>query len=448
MFCDLTNITVSAGNGGNGCVSTRREKYIARGGPNGGNGGKGGSIWFQGNQNINTLIELHTKRFFSAENGENGMGTQCHGANGNDLILQVPIGTIIRDQNTGEVIADITTHNEAIEVLQGGRGGYGNEHFKCSTRQCPMFAELGEPGESLELELELQLVADVGIIGLPSAGKSTFISVISAARPKIAAYHFTTLVPNLGVVRMSESRSFVACDVPGLIEGASDGKGLGDEFLRHITRSKIVVHLVDISLPNPIEDYKTIRKELENYSEELAEKKEIVAFSKIDTLQNDQELLAMMKAAFLEETGIEPLCISSATQMGVPEILEILWQAIQEENQKNMAQKQTTEENEEERIIFRPHIENIDPKHWTITPEVQQGDAYGTPRREGFRIRGKRFEQIVVMTNFDNKEAVMRVRDVMDKLGIQKELLKMGATDGTPIFVKDKTYPFEPLRLR
>lgn len=448
MFCDLTQITVKAGDGGNGCIATHREKYVAKGGPNGGDGGKGGSVLIKGNENINTLIELHTKRFFYAENGEQGKGSQCHGKDGEDLILEVPVGTLIKNQETGEIIADITAHNEVIEILQGGRGGYGNEHFKSSTRQCPMFAELGEPGESLSIELELQLVADVGIIGLPSAGKSTFISVISAARPKIAEYHFTTLVPNLGVVRMSNSRSFVACDVPGLIEGASEGKGLGDEFLRHITRSSIVLHLVDISLENPIENYKTIRKELEQYSHELATKTEIIAFSKCDIAGNDEELLKMMQEEFFKETGLKPYLLSSANQEGVNEILEVLWHALEEKKKNEKKTQQKEEQHEEERVIFRPHVDNIDPKHWTIEPEIQKGDGFGTPRREGFRIKGKRFEQIVVMTNFDNKEAVMRVRDVMFKMGIQKELSRLGAIEGTPLFVKDKIFPFEPLKLR
>ncbi len=445
MFCDLTNIVVKSGNGGNGCISTHREKYVARGGPNGGDGGKGGSVFIKANENLNTLIELHTKRFFSAENGEQGKGSQCHGKDGEDLILEVPVGTIIRNAENGEVIADVFDQHEAIEILKGGRGGYGNEHFKSSTRQCPMFAELGEPGEELELELELQLVADVGIIGLPSAGKSTFISVISAAKPKIAEYHFTTLIPNLGVVRMSQSRSFVACDVPGLIEGASEGKGLGDEFLRHITRSKIVLHLVDISLENPIENYRTIRNELESYSEELAGKRELVAFSKCDVLGGDAELLQDFQSEFENATGIRPFLLSSSTQEGVAELLEIIWNILEEEKEKAYPK---LESSKEERMIFRPHIDNVDPKHWTIEPEIQKGDAYGTPRREGFRIRGKRFEQIVVMTNFDNAEAVMRVRDVMFKMGIQKELIRMGAVDGTPLFVRDKVYRFEPLKLR
>lgn len=446
MFCDITNIEVTAGKGGHGSISFLRMKYIAKGGPDGGDGGKGGSIILKANENLNSLIELHTKKKFKAENGEPGSGKQLHGKNGEDLILEIPVGTIVKDSDTDEIVADFSYHEEEIEVVSGGRGGYGNEHFKSSIRQAPRFAELGEPGEHRNLSLELKLVADIGIIGLPSAGKSTFISVISAAKPKVAEYHFTTLIPNLGVVKMSNSRSFVACDIPGLIEGASDGKGLGDEFLRHISRSKTLLHLVDISLPNPIEDYKTIRRELEKYSPALAEKPEIIAFSKIDTLAGDKELLEMVTKNFEKETRTSPLPLSSLSQEGVEPLLEKIWKQIIDEKAKT--ESVIKKEDEEERVIFMPHKKNVDPKKWEIFPEIQKGDAYGKPRREGFRITGKRFEQIVVMTDFNNVEAMMRVKDVMCKLGIQKKLIQMGVAEETPLFVGDKWYPFEPLMLR
>ena len=432
--------------GGGGCISLLREKFNAKGGPDGGDGGKGGSLFMQANRNLNSLIELHTRKQFAAENGQPGSGSQLHGRAGEDITLQVPVGTIVRDSETGEVLADFSFHEEIFEVVKGGRGGYGNEHFTTSVRQTPRFAELGEPGEERILDMELQLVADIGIIGLPSAGKSTLISVISAAKPKVAAYHFTTLVPNLGVVKMSDSRSFVACDIPGLIEGAADGKGLGDEFLRHITRSRILVHLVDISLQDPIGDYKTIRKELEKYSPELADKPEIVLFSKIDVLGGDPELLEMVTKDFQSEVGINPLPLSSFDKSGLDGLLEKVWEYILVEKEKTAEKEREIEEN---RTVFQPHLEQkINPKAWKIEPEVQKGDAYGAPRREGFRIIGKRFEQIVVMTEFTNKDAMMRVRDVMFKLGIQKELLRVGAVNGTHLFVGDKHYKFEPLMLR
>lgn len=444
MFCDQTKIFVQAGRGGGGCISFLRVKYNAKGGPDGGDGGKGGSIFIVANENLNSLIELHTKKKFSAENGQPGSGRQLHGRNGEDLTLEVPIGTIIKNEETDEVVADFSYHGESIEMVEGGRGGYGNEHFKTSIRQAPRLAELGEPGGEMSLTLELQLVADLGIIGLPSAGKSTFIANISAAKPKIAAYHFTTLIPNLGVVKMTEQRSFVACDIPGLIEGASEGKGLGDEFLRHITRSRILLHLVDISLPNPIEDYRTIRKELEKYSPELAEKKEIVAFSKVDVLGEDSELLEMLTEEFTKETGMTPLSLSSFTSHGVKNFLEVVWNEISEAKQQA---KDLEEELQEERTVFEPHKKTIDPRRWEITPETQKGDAV-TPRRKGFRITGKRFEQIFIMTDMNNRDAIMRIRDVMFKVGIQKELLRVGAQHGTPLFVGKQHMFFDPLVLR
>jgi len=371
------------------------------------------------NRNLNSLIELHTRKKYNAEAGQPGSGSQLHGRDGEDITLQVPVGTIVRDQTTGEVLADFSYHEEIFEVVKGGRGGYGNEHFKTSVRQTPRFAELGEPGQEKILDLELQLVADIGIIGLPSAGKSTLISVISAAKPKVAAYHFTTLIPNLGVVKMSDNRSFVACDIPGLIEGAADGKGLGDEFLRHITRSRILVHLVDISLQDPIQDYKTIRNELIKYSPELANKPEIVLFSKIDVLEGDPELLEMVTNDFQKEIGITPLPLSSFDRSGVDGLLEKIWEYILVEKKKTEKKEREIEEN---RVVFQPHLERkVNPRAWKITPEVQKGDHFGAPRREGFRITGERFEQIVVMTEFTNKDAMMRVRDVMHKLGIQKD---------------------------
>ena len=446
MFCDITQIEVKAGKGGDGCISLLREKFNAKGGPDGGDGGEGGSLFIKANRNLNSLIELHTRKKFAAENGQPGSGSQLHGRDGEDITLEVPVGTVVRDHETGEILADFSYHDEIFEVVKGGRGGYGNEHFKTSVRQTPRFAELGEPGEEKILDLELKLVADIGIIGLPSAGKSTLISVISAAKPKVAAYHFTTLIPNLGVVKMSDNRSFIACDVPGLIEGAADGKGLGDEFLRHITRSRILVHLVDISLQDPIQDYKTIRKELIKYSPELANKPEIVLFSKIDVLGGDPELLQMVTEDFKKELGITPLPLSSFDKVGLDALLEKIWEHIVVEKRKTEEEERKLEEG---RTVFKPHLERkINPKAWKIEPETQKGDHFGAPRREGYRITGKRFEQIVVMTEFTNKDAMMRVRDVMFKMGIQKELLRLGATNGTYLFVGEKHYRFEPLMLR
>lgn len=445
MFCDKTELELHAGSGGNGCISLYRAKFLPKGGPDGGDGGKGGSIFFICNENLNSLIELHTKKKFSAQNGEQGSGRSMHGKGGEDLYLEVPLGTIIRNLETNEILYDFSYHEEKFEILKGGRGGYGNEHFKSSIRQTPRFAELGEPGESINVSLELKLVADIGIIGLPSSGKSTLISVISKAKPKIAEYHFTTLIPNLGVVKMSNKRSFVACDIPGLIEGASYGKGLGDQFLRHITRSKILVHLVDISQENPLEDYKTIRKELNNYSKELSNKKEIIVFSKTDIIDNDEELLNYFTKEFESYTNKKPLSISSLSRNGLNEFLEKIWSEIIMEKEK---EKEKMENKKEERKVFKPHLTNIDPKHFEIEKHTESGDHYGKAKKEGYKITGKRFEQIVIMTDFNNRDASMRVRDVIYKMGIQKKLLEMGAITGDTLFVGKKNFMFEPLRIK
>jgi len=421
-------------------MSFLRAKFLPKGGPNGGDGGHGGSVILKANENINTLIELHTKKTFSAENGETGSSNEKNGKDGGDIVLEVPVGTVVRDHETQEILYDFSFHEEEYTAALGGIGGYGNEHFKSAIRQTPRFAELGEPGEKRILDLELKLVADVGIIGLPSAGKSTLISAISAARPKCAPYPFTTLIPNLGVVRLSPTRSFVACDVPGLIEGAHEGKGLGHEFLRHISRSRIVVHLVDISQENPAEDYAIIRKELESYSPELGKKFEIIAFSKADTLQNDEELEKMVKDIFLNAhphlRGLPILFISAITQKNIPALLELLWKHIAEEKQKERDELGKMETNPE-RVVFRPHLEEVNPKRWTITPEGK-----------GYRISGKRIEQITVMTDIKVLDAMMRLRDIFQKIGIERELLRLGAIRGTPLYIGEQEIPFEPFLLR
>ncbi|HID92122.1 TPA: GTPase ObgE [Candidatus Peregrinibacteria bacterium] len=447
MFCDQTSLYLKAGNGGGGSISLLRAKFLAKGGPDGGNGGRGGNVILKANCNLNSLIHLHTKKKFNAENGEGGQGRQLHGKGGEDITLEIPVGTIIRDSETQEVLYDFRVDKEEFIIAKGGRGGYGNEHFKSSIRQTPRFAELGEPGQEIFIDLELKLIADVGIIGLPSAGKSTLISQISAAKPKIAAYHFTTLIPNLGVVKLSNNRTFVACDIPGLIEGASEGKGLGDEFLRHISRSKICIHLVDISLEQPLNDYKIIRKELKNYSQELADKKEIIVFSKIDTLGGDDELLGFLQDEFEKELGIRPLGIASFAGSGLHELKEELWKIIEEirvEERKIEEEKRKSDQIQ----LFQPHLDKVDPKFFIVTKEIQQGDQFGTPRREGFRITGQRFEQIVIQTDLQNREATMRIRDIIHKMGIQKKLLAEGAVNGTTLFVGTKHFDFEPLVLK
>jgi len=322
-FIDETKIRVIAGDGGRGCVSFRREKFVPRGGPDGGNGGAGGDVIALADPQLTTLLDLRYHKECKAGRGQHGMGSDCHGRRGEDFVVKVPVGTIIRNGRTGETLGDLNTAGDRIVIAAGGRGGKGNAHFGSSTNRSPRFAQPGEPGEDRELEIELRLLADVGIIGLPNAGKSTLISVISAVRPKIADYPFTTLVPNLGVVSYDEGKSFVVADIPGLIEGAHEGHGLGDKFLRHVTRTSMLIHLLDavrIDLDNPLDDWLTINRELELFDPELAAKPQIVVANKIDIPE------ARVNAKAIEEKLPEryrPLhLISAVTGEGVRRLVQ------------------------------------------------------------------------------------------------------------------------------
>ena len=297
MFTDYTKIIIKAGNGGNGAISFRREKYVAAGGPDGGDGGKGGDVYFKVDKDKNTLIDFRYNKKYKATNGENGSGAKCTGKSGEDIYIGVPIGTIIKDSQTGKVIADLSDENQVECVLKGGRGGRGNQHFATPTRQVPRFAEDGEPGEEKEIILELKLLADVGLLGFPNVGKSTFLSTVTDARPKIANYHFTTLEPNLGVVKSSYGDSFVIADIPGIIEGASQGTGLGLQFLRHIERTRLLLHVIDVSGMegrNPKDDFRIINEELKKYNEKLSERKQIIVASKADIV--NEELYEELKS--------------------------------------------------------------------------------------------------------------------------------------------------------
>ncbi|MCD6407949.1 GTPase ObgE [bacterium] len=325
-FIDEAKIWIKAGNGGNGCVAFRREKGVPKGGPSGGDGGKGGDIIFVARKNVKTLIDFHYRQHFYAENGKPGSGNNKHGKDGEDLIIPVPCGTVIKEVKDGkeEIIADLVEEGQKVVAASGGKGGKGNAFFKSSTNQTPKIATKGEKGEEKWIKLELKLIADVGIIGYPNSGKSTFLKRVSSANPKIASYPFTTLSPNLGVVKLSDYRSFVIADIPGLIEGASEGKGLGHKFLRHIERTKILLHLIDLSVSDPLEKYYNVRKELEKYSKILVEKKEIVAGNKID-LEISKENIEKLKKSFKEV-----YFISALTGKGVKELLEVIWRKLNE----------------------------------------------------------------------------------------------------------------------
>jgi len=326
MFIDYSKIYVKAGDGGDGAVAFRREKFVPKGGPSGGNGGNGGSIVFQADTNKNTLLEFKYKRKFTAANGNGGEKSLKDGKYGENIIISVPVGTVVKDESTEEVVADLDEENKSIVLLKGGRGGKGNSNFATSTNQAPRYAEDGKRGSELNLILELKLIADVGLVGFPNAGKSTLISAISAAKPKIADYPFTTLEPNLGIVNYKDFQSFVVADIPGIIEGAHEGKGLGHRFLRHIERTKILLILIDVAEDNFQEQYDAILSELHNFSNLLAEKEKIVAFSKIDIL--DDELMADVKERELNSYNDTIFYFSAVAKTGLEPILDELWNRI------------------------------------------------------------------------------------------------------------------------
>ncbi len=424
MFLDQATIQVSGGNGGKGCVSWRREKGEPRGGPNGGDGGDGGDAIALADPNTDTLSDFASRKRFHAEHGEGGMGKNCAGHGGKDLILRVPPGTIISEvleDGRTKQIADLSTTGDQMIVARGGRGGYGNSHFTSSTRQAPDFAELGEPGETRRISMELKLVADVGIIGYPSVGKSSLIAAVSRARPKIADYPFTTLVPNLGVVSVA-GREFVLCDVPGLIEGASEGKGLGHAFLKHIERCGILIHLLDVSRDDIVADYKAIRKELKNHSPALAERREFVVLNKVDLIGNDAApwLTALKKAKIKVFSSI-----SAATHFGTDKLMKALLPAIIEEKDKRRIADET-EINIDELPVLKPHL------------LIDKMGAFRIDRRDGIlHVSGKRLERLVAMTDLDSVGAANRLRNVVERIGLKKAA-EREMKPGDKVFIGEK----------
>ena len=445
MFCDLTEIYVKAGNGGNGSVSFRREKYIPKGGPDGGDGGSGGDVILKANHHLNTLFELNTRKRYKAQEGEPGAQKNLHGKSAEPLYLDVPVGTQVFDADSGNLLYDFVHKNDQFIVAKGGRGGYGNAHFTSSVRQAPDFAENGEKGEEKNLKLELKLVADVGIIGLPSAGKSTLIAHISNARPKIADYPFTTLIPNLGVVKIGD-KTLVVSDIPGLIEGASEGKGLGHEFLRHIDRNSVLIHLIDATLNDLVENYQVIQNELKKYSEELAKKKQIVVLNKIDAL--DDEMVEFLKEELAKKSKLkksEIFAISAVAGKGIDKLLfkvsEVLEKVKKAEEEKKSFDELKMTESAKENFVFRPHLEE-NPRSFSVEKidEVVENVGEKEIVKKTFRVHGKRIEQIANMTEITNRSAVFRVHDVMKKLGIQKQLIRDGALSGDLILIGEKEF--------
>ena len=412
MFVDTAKVTVQAGKGGDGAVSFRHEIYIPKGGPDGGDGGDGGSVIFKADKDTNTLLDFRYEPIWKAEDGKNGSGQRCAGRSGKDLIIEVPIGTQVK--RDGKVIADLVRDKQEAVIAKGGEGGFGNAHFKSSTRQTPIIHELGEPGEAFEAEIELKLLAEVGLVGLPNAGKSTFLSVVTNAKPEIADYPFTTLTPQLGVATIDKKDLLIA-DIPGLIEGAAEGKGLGHDFLRHVDRTAVLLHLVDVYNDDAGEAYETIRKELEKYSD-LKNRQEIVALTKCEGL--DEEIIEMQKSSILAKNRDAKIyTISSAAHQGLEELLRALKAAIETEKAKTVEEVDVLDENSDEELPVIQLDESATKDTWTVTKD--ENDVY--------HVTGEKIEKFARRTDYDNYESLNRLRDIMKKYGIRAELTSQGA---------------------
>lgn len=411
MFIDKAKIIIVSGSGGDGMVAFRREKYVPRGGPSGGDGGKGGSVYLKADSGLNTLINFRRKRKFAAEKGENGGAKEMYGKGGEDIIIDVPLGTMVYDNGTNELLADMVHQDQMVLIAKGGKGGRGNTHFATSAVRAPTYAEKGEPGESKEIRLELKVLADVGLIGFPSVGKSSLIRKVSGARPEVAAYHFTTLSPSLGVVNLDETRSFVMADIPGLIEGASQGVGLGHEFLRHVERSRVLIHVLDIAGSegrDPLSDFEIINNELEIYSPALAQKKQIVAGNKIDLITNQTELEQIKQQ--IESKGYSFFPICTLTGEGIKSLLEKAWTILQET-------ETTTFDNPEKAIVY----------------ELPQNEFKIEYDGHVYSVIGKRVEKLVAMTDFDNSVSLRRFNKAWKFMGLDKLLKKEGIKEGDTV---------------
>lgn len=421
-FVDEVILDIEAGDGGNGCMAFRREKYVEMGGPFGGNGGKGSDIVFKVDEGLNTLLDLRYQKRIKGNKGANGEGKGMHGKNAETVYVKVPLGTVITDIETGYVIADLTKKDEEAKIASGGRGGRGNMAFATHSNPAPSYCENGEPGEKRRVKVELKLLADVGLVGLPSVGKSTFISKISAAKPKIAAYHFTTLKPNLGVVRASKNRSFVVADLPGLIKGASLGEGLGDKFLKHIERTRVIAHIIDMSGiegRNPIDDYETIMKELENFNKSLIQKPQIIIANKMDIPSSTKNL-----EEFKKKINLPIYEISAIESIGVNEVIDALADLLETIPKMPLID----EEKFESHVLYKFKRE----KPFTITNEN------GT-----WVIRGKEIERILLMTKFSTDESVMRFTNKLRRMGIDDELRNLGAKEGDTVRILDLEFEYE-----
>ena len=415
MFVDYVKIIIKSGDGGNGAATFRREKYVAAGGPDGGDGGRGGDVYFEVDPNANTLIDFRFTKKFKAQNGQNGSGGHKFGKSGQDIIVKVPVGTIVKDAETGKVIVDMSKERQKELILKGGRGGKGNSHFATSTRQAPRFAIDGEPGKEKEIILELKLLADVGLVGFPNVGKSTILSRVTKATPKIADYHFTTIDPNLGVVKTEYGDSFVLADIPGIIEGASEGVGLGIQFLRHVERTRLLLHVLDVAGTegrNPVDDFNKINEELKKYSEKLAARKQIIVANKIDSMQDDENYKALEKLA--KENDMEIYKISAVTGEGLNELFNHVAKII-----KTLPKEEIVEI--EDRIVY------------TLEDEEEEQFKVEMVKPGEFIVIGPAAQRLMGRVNIGDNESYAYMEKMLKKIGITQALKDKGVKEGDTV---------------
>lgn len=422
MFIDRARVYVKGGDGGNGMSSFRREKYVPNGGPSGGDGGKGADVILVADKNVNTLMDFRYKRMFRAEAGENGMSANKHGRGRDPLYIKVPMGTVVKDEESGKVYCDLTQDGQEFLIAKGGRGGRGNARFQTAANRAPTFSEMGEPGEEHWLQLELKVLADVGLLGYPSVGKSSIIRKVSAARPDVAAYHFTTLTPVLGVVSLPGDRNFVMADIPGLIDGAAEGVGLGHNFLRHVERSNILLHILDVSGMegrDPKDDFDAINRELAKYSPTLAKKKQIVVLNKIDLVQDDTTIPEVTK--YFEDKGYEVFAVNALTGQGLPELMERAYYYVENYEPEPEASDDAVVYEAKEEVEF----------------VITRGDD------ASFTITGKRIERLVAMTNFSDDQSVRRFQKIWRYMELDDRLREKGCQEGDEVHIGEQTFTFQ-----
>ncbi len=424
MFVDTAKVFIQAGKGGNGAVSFRRELYIEKGGPDGGDGGCGGNVIFKATKDLNTLLNFRYKPELKAKNGENGSKRNKTGKTGENLIVKVPVGTLVKKE--GIVLADLDIDGKEVIIANGGDGGFGNAHFKSSVRQTPRVAELGEAGETFEADLELKLLADIGLVGFPNAGKSTFLSVVSNARPEIANYAFTTLTPNLGVTSIDYSNLLIA-DIPGLIEGASEGKGLGDAFLRHVERTSVLLHLIDIYEEDPAKQYQIIREELAKYQPELLDRPELIALTKSEGIDEELKSYQVEKIKQVAPNS-QIFVISSVAHQGLKELLRAL--KIEVDNYRLQSKKE--EENNDEAELPIITLSQAEVENSWYADYLEEEGVY--------IVKGKKIEKFARRTNFNNIHGVNRLRDIMRKMGIEQEIRRMGGVNESIIEIENNRF--------